>query len=352
MSLLVVLVAMAGISHPAQRAIEIETQLAGASDPVRLQLLGEAAALPWPAASEGLEAAIVDALPGLDAAARRAWARDRALPVLAGELAVTDDVRRLMLEELRVEGHPKHASTVALARARLLYRRGQVAEAESVYREVPRLTDAWPEALRERAWSLFVLGRTADALGSSVSLSAPWFPGEDNAEARLLAGAALVGRCRWEEARAVVAPLADAPQLSLDPNEAARFVAAADVPPSWSPVVASPLVARVRRLLLDEASGPRREGLIVLATRLAQEAATDQMALEREVRRRALAVRYEALRGERRVREAGQEPKKAPAAELGQLDDDEVAWSFDGTWWIDELGTYRWSLGDACGRTP
>jgi hypothetical protein len=323
-------------------------------------VLSEAARLPWPLINTDLERAIAEQRTKLNPAARSSWALNRALPMLAGQLSVSDDILNDVLEE--VAAATPADSTVArqdltrLQSARDAYSRRELRQAETRYAAVTKSSSVWPDALRERAWTLLLMGRPQDALGATVSLNAPYFPPEDHAEARLLKAAVLLRRCRFGEARDTIAALADMTVPQLDENTA-NTVLASTAPPkdplvlrAWS----SPLVSRVRTVLSAPADGEdaaitaRRQALTGLARKLIAEAYAADAEVSRELKERALKVRYEALKGERSIIEQGISLAEPVPEKPKPLEDDEVAWGFDGTFWRDELGTYRYSAGDAC----
>lgn len=284
------------------------------------------ARLPWPVTTAAEDAELAAHAGALDAATRAAWGRDRLLPALAGLLPA--EVARLAIEAAGTGG--SSAMTV-LDEARKAYGAGRSEEAVRLYGEVPQDSSLWPEALGERAWALGVLGRVEEALGAAVSLRAPYFAAREQVEAELLEATSLVGRCRFEEARALVDRIG------------ARDVAAGRE---------SPLLARVRAGL-EVARRLRPERVVAVEALLEQIAGDDaraREALRRSVRERALAIRYESLREERRLLESGLAPLVARKPEEGPLGDDEIAWTFDGTFWRDELGAYRVVAGDACPR--
>jgi hypothetical protein len=296
----------------------------------------------------------LDALP---AEARRAYALDRALPLLAGELAAPDDLRAKILGELRrTAAAGKRPPLASVEAGRAAYARGDALTAAKTYAEVTRDSALWPEALRERAWALLVTAKPNEALGATVSLAAPYFAPEDHAEARLLKATVLLSHCRFEEAKAAIAPLEKDPAPTLAEEDARAAIDLNQAPSgevglrAWT----APLVVRVREALAgtraDDPTTPRRPALVALGARLLREADAAEVEAERALTERALRLRYEAVRGERRQVEAGREATAALAQTPGLLDDDEIAWSFDGTFWRDELGTYRYVAADACGE--
>lgn len=358
---LLLLPAVAVARTPLERASRLEAELlqareSGADDRMT-ELLVAATEVPWPASAR-LDHEVITGFDSIPEPARRRWARDRMLPILAGELETPDGLVQKVFDAVAgLAGGQVSTDLAELERARALYARGEFAEAASVYATVARTSSLWPDALRERSWTLYRLARPDDALGGTVSLRAPYFPPSDHAEGRLLEATVLFDRCRYEEARAVVDPLLrqrEAVQEEVDVLMAIRRrePPAGDVGRrAW----AAPLVSRVRAVL--DAEPPRdprdpievrRADLEVLAASYLQQAMAEEIESQRALRERALRVRYESLRAERILRERGWVPEEPRRPPPDPIDDDEVVWEFDGTWWRDELGSYRYAAGSAC----
>jgi hypothetical protein len=349
-----------------KQVAQIESQLAIAQlrhdATAERAALNAAALIPWPLLDSSVDATLAAQRALLDGASRRSWALDRALPMLAGEIKVADDVLDAVLSEVAAEvklgAHRTDTDMSRLQAARNAYAARDLAQAEARYGEVTQRSPLWPDALRERAWTLLQLGRPNDALGATVSLGAPYFPPEDHAEARLMKATVLLRRCRFAEAREVVAALADAPIPALDAAAALAALQSGTAPNgviethAWT----SPLVARVRAVLAtvpddhdpDTVVQLRRQAVVKLGLRLFSDAFTAEAEATRAIRERALRIRYETLRSERGILEHGAVLREPSAAPPELLDDDEVAWRFDGIFWRDELGSFRYSAGDAC----
>jgi len=322
-----------------------------ASTPAELDL---AARTRWPLLDPAVEAQLVANRARLDPEARRLWALDRALPMLAGEIPVDDAALREVIEAAAASVAPRERARAGdlglMEEARRAYAARDLRAAAERYGRVAKDSPLWSDALRERAWTLVILGRPEEALGSTVSLKAPYFPPEDQAEARLMKATVLLDRCRFEEARAEIAPIADQGSSALDEGQALAALRAG-VPPSaavsaWN----SPLVVRVREALAVAGEGALRERLITLGARLLTQSSAGLEEAARELRERALRLRYESIRTERGLLEEGIATERARPPALPPLGDDDIAWSFTGTFWRDELGAYRYSAGSACPR--
>jgi hypothetical protein len=77
-------------------------------------------------------------------------------------------------------------------RARLL------AKSVREYQIVPRFSDAWPDALFERAWSHTVANEYGKALGALHSLDAPYFEDAFYPEANILKAIIYYYNCQWD----------------------------------------------------------------------------------------------------------------------------------------------------------
>lgn len=318
-----------------------------------LSLLNDAALIPWPVVDEALEHEIAINISKLPVTARRAWLLDRALPLLSGELDAPDDVLPVLVETLEQTG-ARNTDLALMNEARRMYADGAFKNAHDVYSKIERGSALWPDALRERAWTLLLLKRPSEALGAAVSLRSPWFHVEDHAEARLLEANVLLEKCRWLEARERVEPLTKA-VMTVDVDRIPEMLLARTIPNAWRPHVESPLVVRVRQAVLlqpptTDAGRRRYDAVLKIGQRLLLEDITARRRADQDVARRALSIVYEALRAERVVRETGVEPAASRVADVGPLDDDEVAWEFHDRWWRDEIGRYRYIAGDACAR--
>ncbi len=342
---------------PFARALELDSAAGHAQGAAKTELLAQAAALPWPTVPPALDQDIGAHLAELPANARRAWALDRALPILAGVLAVPSGTEAEVLGELRAATPRSNGTLQSLEAARQSYAHDEMARAAASYARVTKDSPLWPEALRERAWALLVLGEKSEALGATVSLSAPYFPAEDEAEARLLEATVLLSKCRYREARGLVAPLVRPIPPPLTETAALQAIDAA-TPPAGSAgarAFASPLVGRVSAALADRpaslAGQAWRAQIAELGAKLLMHAYAGEREAARGLTERALDVRYESLRSERKLLGAGYTIAEPRPPKLPPLSDDQVAWSFDGTYWRDELGTYRYAAGNACPET-
>ena len=283
--------------------------------------------------------------------------------------------------------------------ARLAYARGDDARAQAMYARVSRAAPQWLDALFESSWSHFRRGEDEKALGNLLTLHAPFFQGRYFPESHVLKALVLYENCRYADARRTLQefearyrPVHDglAQALQLLPTAQAAVDALASDPQELLARLPEQARAEVGRLL----SAPE----LVLALRQVGAMAAELDSIDR----RSAAFRSSALAAQvvPRVREArldllqrtGDRARSALSSERGELrellgqslrldfeiagrekelaaeppavsstsrrrpaaevDDDEEMWPFQGEYWRDELGSYRFNLGARCVRGP
>jgi hypothetical protein len=284
--------------------------------------------------------------------------------------------------------------------ARLAYQSGDDARATALYQRVGRMGPEWLDALFEASWAHFRRGEDEKALGNLLTLHAPFFQSRYFPESFVLKAVVLYQNCRYADARATLAdfqrryqPLHDGlaaalqqlgtPQAAADflvrgpvqveqaiapgaREEVARLEQEPDVLASAQAAVQlaqeidsldrrsqvfrdSALMARVAplarqaRIALLETAGQK------LLSRLSQERAE-----LRELLGQSLRLSYE-IAG--REKELANDPAQGLAnthRDPAHVTDDEEIWPFQGEYWRDELGSYRYQLGQRCKkpRTP
>ncbi len=72
------------------------------------------------------------------------------------------------------------------------------------FKNVPRFSPNWDEALFERAWADTVMGGYGKALGALHSLSAPYFVDEFYPEAKILKAIIYYYNCQWDRVNAIL----------------------------------------------------------------------------------------------------------------------------------------------------
>ena len=281
--------------------------------------------------------------------------------------------------------------------ARLAYARGDDARAQALYAKVSRAAPQWLDALFESSWSHFRRGQDEKALGNLLTLHAPFFQGRYFPESNVLKALVLYENCRYAEARRALQdfevryrPVHDALVRALSTWPAPQSLVDALMAGARSLLAAVPETVRpdLKRLLstpqtelgmrqiaamsaeldsIDRRGLPFRSSALALvvipqvrAARLdlmqrIGDRARSVISLERselrELLGQALRLDFE-IAG--REKELAEEP--APSAQVTprrprtQVEDDEELWPFQGEYWRDELGSYRFQLSDRCAR--
>jgi hypothetical protein len=277
--------------------------------------------------------------------------------------------------------------------ARLAYQSGDDARAAQLYQRVGRGAPEWLDALFEASWAHFRRGEDERALGNLLTLHAPFFRGRFFPESFVLKALVLYQNCRYADARKALAdfqqryrPLHDAfaaalaklptPQsayeflaqgpLELQRSEAgeelARIEQEADLAASVAAVSqlareidsidARPAAFRASALAarLSPLARKARIQLIESAGRKLLSRLDAERAELRELLGQSLRLAYEIAGREKELAAAPAEESAAPARRRDppQIEDDEVLWPFQGEYWRDELGSYRFQLGERC----
>ncbi len=281
--------------------------------------------------------------------------------------------------------------------ARLAYARGDDVRAERLYGRVGRGASEWLDALFEASWSHFRRGEDERVLGNILTLQAPFFQGRFFPEAFVLQALVLYENCRYADARralarleAIFRPRHDALSATLvaldklsQPSDALgdgrarlaqqlppqarvefdRAAGAQDLVGSLAAVVAmtaeldsfdhrpSLRDTAFAAAMLPELRGQRLQLLTSAGATLRARLAADRGEL-RELLGQSLRLSYEISGRERDQAtdpsaRASSRPPSSP-----DVEDDEVMWPFQGEYWRDELGSYRFSLGTRCTPAP
>ena len=283
--------------------------------------------------------------------------------------------------------------------ARLAYARGDDARAQATYARISRAAPQWLDALFESSWSHFRRGEDEKALGNLLTLHAPFFQGRFFPESHVLKALVLYENCRYADARRTLQefesryrPVHDglAQALQLLPTAQAAVEALASGPQALlarlpdqaraeiGRLLSAPeLVLAVRqvRAMADELDSidrrtaafrgsslaaevvPRvREARLDLLQRTgdhARSALSNERGELRELLGQSLRLDFE-IAG--REKELAAEPRAVSSTSRGspaaEVEDDEEMWPFQGEYWRDELGSYRFHLGARCLRPP
>jgi len=281
--------------------------------------------------------------------------------------------------------------------ARLAYQNGDDALAAKLYERVGRGAPEWLDALFESSWAQFRRGEDEKALGNLLTLHAPFFQGRFFPESLVLKALLMYQNCRYPDARAALAEFQQRYQALHD--GLAQALAGLPTPQAASDLLMRgpvglqqviPSAAREQVAQIEQDGDIR--GALLDAVQLAQE--IDSIDRRPEAfRGSALIVRLAPLARQTRVRllmvagrrliarldagratlrellaqslrlsyeiagrekELAAEPGTAPMTQARkdppQVSEDEELWPFQGEYWRDELGSYRYQLGQRCKR--
>lgn len=279
--------------------------------------------------------------------------------------------------------------------ARLAYQSGSDARAVALYQRVSRGAPEWLDALFEASWAHFRRGEDEKALGSLLTLNAPFFQQRFFPESLVLKALVLYQNCRYADARAALAEfeqryqpihdgLADTLSRFRSPQDASELLARGaaavqqSVPEAAREEVAvleqaedlAGAVAAARQLAeeidsIDRRPEPFRDSaLIAVVAPRAREArialldaagrrfiarVAQERAELRELLGQSLRLSYEIAGREKELLAAPEAPlaakERLPPPHVG---DDEELWPFQGEYWRDELGGYEYRLGRRC----
>ena len=286
-----------------------------------------------------------------------------------------------------------------LSLARTFYALGQYPLAVKYYDKVDRDSPEWLPSLFESSWAQFQMDGDSRALGNIHTLNAPYFENEFYPESLILKAVIYFQRCNYTRAMeavnefnatypglkkdidAVVAKYPDNAEfysyaLKIRDGESGlgeRVQRAAEGALSDKTLVKSlDYVAELDRELKQvEKSDPAWKSTAI-AGNILQDltlqkslAANDSGTLARdrlkrlsseiqELVKQAIKVEYETLNAEKGVIEAKlkEEMKKGAdnkkSNDPNYIDDEHERWPFDGEYWKDELGSYRFKVVNMC----
>ena len=280
--------------------------------------------------------------------------------------------------------------------ARLAYQGGDDTRATQLYERVGRSGPEWLDALFEASWAHFRKTEDEKALGNLLTLHAPFFQNRFFPESFVLKALVFYQNCRYADARATLTdfeqryrPLQDGLSLTLarlaTPQSAYEFLARGAVELQESvPAGAREEVGRVEqeRDLLEATQAAvqlaqeidsldRRPNVFrnsALITRLTPRLRQARIALLesagrkllsrlgqerselRELLGQTLRLSYEIAGREKELAASGGDGLTNTHREPPHVDDDEELWPFQGEYWRDELGSYRYQLGRRCAK--
>jgi tetratricopeptide (TPR) repeat protein len=285
-----------------------------------------------------------------------------------------------------------------LTMARVFYSTKQYKTSIRYFEKIPMESPDWLNSLFEASWAYFMLKNNSKALGNVHTLNAPYFENQFFPESVVLKAQIYFNYCLYDQALESVTefnqlypPVRDElrkiTKMSPDDNSAfyefvkkIRKGTATELPPDTQRIAASALqdktllktfayVDELERELkqYEEADASWKKtkvGLDVqehldvqksLAADAAGTLARDRLGrLEKELtalKSDASAVKIETLRsrvGNKRKELLGGEVSAGNKEEPIVVDDEHHSWSFNGEYWKDELGYYRYRIAAKC----
>jgi tetratricopeptide (TPR) repeat protein len=286
-----------------------------------------------------------------------------------------------------------------LSMARVFYSTGQNETAIKYYEKIPQDSPYWLDSLFEASWAYFRLKKNSKALGNIHTLTAPYFENEFYPEGVVLRAVIYFNYCRYDRALEAVAeyqalypPLRDELRriVKLNEDDNAEFYKyakkirnnTAGLPDRVQRIAGTALQDRTllktfawvdeldREIKQYEASdkawkttaiaGEVLQELTVQkslaeaeAGRLARERlkrlVTELNDLGNDARSVKIAV-LEAKVGQKRAEFLKEQLYKDNKAEAINVDDEHFQWDFNGEYWKDELGFYRFRISSKCLR--
>jgi hypothetical protein len=324
------------------------------------------------------------------------YARARYLSAIALMAKSPETAIKLFLNimDLKPSGHYYDLDNVQqltrLGLARTYYGLGKYGEAVKWFSSVRRFSEYWDQALFENGWALFQDEQPGPALGSLEALHAPQFEGAFAPESWILKATIYFYSCLYPEAKGAIAGFR---RVYLPMNEKIKAALAGDHdfdfyadliqhPHGEIPLAAvNYLLANKRvqgfKFYLDDLEAEkRRVDSIVswkgnnLGAELSQVIDAQIQTLDKltgkfvQIRlqyaskvlegfdSQAEILLFETLKAEKELIEknvdvaarlTAQKLYRAPAP-----DPSWAYWSFDGEFWIDEIGYYQYTLKNAC----
>ena len=286
-----------------------------------------------------------------------------------------------------------------LAIARTLYALHRYPESVRAYEAIPRGSRYWSDALFEDGFARFRAGDPGGALGSLQALHAPQFAGAFQPESWILKATIYYFNCLYDESATAMRSFQDIygpMEQTLRPlatgdfplEDYYRLVAGSEAPPQTNPLPAGvgPLptsvanwVRKDERMfsvfhLLDELNressmvAQRYQGAVrdafdqaIAGNRQTVEKVAGQLAKNRVVEAykslkrfddQSEVLRFESTKGEKELIEAGLDRKKILDSQRlyrpPMPGSDWEYWRFEGEFWSDEIGSYRYTLKNGC----
>ncbi|MBD91142.1 MAG: hypothetical protein CL940_12470 [Deltaproteobacteria bacterium] len=291
------------------------------------------------------------------------------------------------------------SAMATLALGRLFFSTRQYAVAVRYYDQVTQDDDDWLDSLFEVSWVYFQLKNYPRALGNLHTLNSPFFTDQYFPESRVLQALILFYNCRYDEADDIVQsfvqdyyPLMTELKGQIeqfeDPNAFYRWLArlskrgASEFSGRFTKIFNAALadkklrrkfffvttlnkeLARMRDAAKEQpAAEPFLANLEAELTGyrglvIGEAGALAQARLQRVLRELkqhlagALKIKGETLKARRGVLAASVRQEQAAAASADTsifVTPEHLEWPFEGEYWRDELGSYRYDISSRCG---
>ena len=280
-----------------------------------------------------------------------------------------------------------------LGAARVAYGQGDYAKAVKYYESVPRFSRFWDQALFENGWARFQNEDLGGSLGSLQALHAPQFEGSFQPESWILSSTVYFFSCLYDEAKFALKsyednylPMSQKIQPLLEGDHDNEFFAhlldeqnANQLPPAvrnW--LLANSRLQGFRTFLgqleaekgqvaavqtwrsspmaseLDQAIDAQRQLLTQVTGKFVKERLNDVVGTIKGFEGQVAIIRFETTKAEKEILESNTNIQ-------ARLDGQRLLrpempaenweyWSFQGEFWIDEIGYYQYTLKSGCAK--
>lgn len=278
-----------------------------------------------------------------------------------------------------------------LGAARVAYGMGDYAKAVKYYESVPRFSRFWDQALFENGWARFQNEDLGGALGSLQALHAPQFEGSFQPESWILSSTVYFFSCLYDEDKFalksyedIYLPMSQKIQPLLEGEHENAFFAALlndDQADKLPPAVRNYLLANSRLVgfrnylaqldaekgqvgqyqqwrssamagELGQAIDAQRQLLTQVTGKFVKERLADVVSTIRGFEGQVAIIRFETTKAEKEILESNTNVQarldKQRLYRPEMPAENWEYWSFQGEFWIDEIGYYQYTLKSGC----
>ena len=281
-----------------------------------------------------------------------------------------------------------------LGAARVAYGQGEYAKSVKYYEAVPRFSRFWDQALFEDGWARFQNEDLGGALGSLQALHAPQFEGSFQPESWILSSTVYFFSCLYDEAQFalksyedIYLPMAKKIQPLLDGDHDNDFYAGLLAPSQASqlpPAVRNYLEANSRLTgfrtflsqldaekaqvnaiqdwratpmtqELDQTIDAQKQLLTQVTGKFVKERLRDVVGTIKGFEGQVAIIRFETTKAEKEILESNTDMQARLAKQKlyrpKMPAENWEYWSFQGEFWIDEIGYYQYTLRSGCAKS-